>query len=46
MPLPTLLLLGGLAAGLVLALLARLAARRRRAVAEARLRAAVGAVAE
>jgi hypothetical protein len=50
LPLPTVLLLGGLLAGLLLALLARalarLGARRRRARAEARLRAAVADVAE
>jgi energy-coupling factor transporter ATP-binding protein EcfA2 len=49
-PLPTLLLLGGVLAGLLLALLARLpaavGARRRRARAEARLRAAVAGVAD
>ena len=49
-PLPTVLLIGGLLAGLLLALLARmlavLAARRRRARAEARLRDSVADVAE
>ena len=49
-PLPTVLLIGGLLAGVVLALLARalavLGARRRRARAEARLRAAVAQVAD
>ena len=49
-PLPTVLLLGGLLAGLLLALLARalavLGARRRRARAEARLRESVADVAE
>jgi GTP-binding protein EngB required for normal cell division len=50
LPLPTVLLLGGLLAGLLLALLARalavLGARRRRARAEARLRESVADVAE
>jgi hypothetical protein len=50
LPLPTVLLLGGILAGLVLALLARflavIAARRRRARAEARLRESVDDVAE
>jgi hypothetical protein len=50
LPLPTVLVLGGLLAGLLLALLARmlavLAARRRRARAEARLRESVADVAE
>ena len=50
LPLPTVLLIGGLLAGLLLALLARmlavLAARRRRARAEARLRESVADVAE
>jgi GTP-binding protein EngB required for normal cell division len=50
LPLPTVLLLGGLVAGLLLALLARmmavLAARRRRARAEARLRESVADVAD
>ncbi len=50
LPLPTVLLVGGLLAGLLLALLARalavLAARRRRARAEARLRESVADVAE
>jgi GTP-binding protein EngB required for normal cell division len=50
LPLPTVLLLGGILAGLVLALLARflavVAARRRRARAEARLRESVEDVAE
>ena len=49
-PLPTVLLLGGLLAGLLLAVVARLfartGARRRRAKAEARLRESVGDVAE
>jgi hypothetical protein len=50
LPLPTVLLIGGLLAGLLLALLARslavLGARRRRARAEARLRESVADVAE
>ena len=50
LPLPTVLLIGGLLAGLLLALLARalavLGARRRRARAEARLREAVAEVAD
>jgi hypothetical protein len=50
LPLPTLLLAGGLLAGLLLALVARplvrLRARRRRRAAERRLRTAVDAVAE
>ena len=50
LPLPTLMLLGGLLAGLLLALLARLpaalGARRRRSAVEGRLRTAVGEVAE
>jgi hypothetical protein len=50
LPLPTALLIGGLLAGLLLALLARAlavaGARRRRAGAEARLRAAVAQVAD
>jgi GTP-binding protein EngB required for normal cell division len=50
LPLPTVLLIGGLLAGLLLALLARslavLAARRRRARAEARLRESVADVAQ
>jgi hypothetical protein len=50
LPLPTVLLLGGVAAGLLLALLARalavLGARRRRARAEAHLRDSVADVAE
>ena len=50
MPLPTLLLVGGLLAGLLLAVISRplvgLRARRRARAAERRLRAAVDAVAE